>query len=122
MAFTSGLDNAGTDEGHGIELQVNGLRRGLPLYNRHGDDALENKGDLWEFSLSSFNFPASCITKIEKVYIVERSNDGWNIGSIVTIVEDSLGVLQLLTRDFNANRWIDGNADLSYRHFELTHN
>ena len=125
MAFTSGISEAGTDDGHGIELQVNGHIRSLPLYNRAGDDASKNKGDLWEFSMSSFGFPNSCITieDIEAVSIVERSNDGWNIASIMTVVEDMLGGFKLLTRDFDVNRWIDGNHDdLSRRSFKLTFN
>ena len=43
MAFTSSLAAAGTDAGHGIQLQVNGQVRNLRLYDRPGDDALSTR-------------------------------------------------------------------------------
>ena len=122
MAFTSSVQNAGTNAGHGIQLQVNGQVRNLRLYDRPGDDALENKGDLWRFEISNFRFADSCIRigEIQSVTITERSNDGWNIESIVTLVRDSRGGVGLLTQDFHVNRWVDGNAHHSHRQFTLT--
>jgi hypothetical protein len=121
MAFTSGVQYAGTDAGHSVELLVSGRVGSLRLYDRPGNDALEHKGDHWVFPLASFNLN-HCITlrDITRVSIIESSNDGWNIASIVTIVRDTSGRYQLLTRDFGANRWIDGNAHDSHRRFELT--
>ena len=120
MAFTSGVPNAGSDDNHGIQLQVHGQVQNLLLFDRPGDDALENKGDLWRFQISSFNFADSCITigEIEGVAIIERSSDGWNIESIVTVVRDSLGGVGVLTHDFHVNRWVDDQD--SRRHFPLT--
>jgi hypothetical protein len=54
------------------------------------------------------------------VSIVENGNDGWNIETIVTLVSDSSNRLQVLTRDFNVFRWIDGNGAASHRRFDLT--
>ena len=122
MAFTSGRTNAGTDAGHSVELRTRrGQSRNLRLYDRPGDDALENKGDLWEFSISSFRFTDSCITTgdICGVSIIQSSNDGWNIQSIVTLVKDSGNRVNLLTQHFGVNRWIDGNAHNSHRRFDL---
>ena len=122
MAFTSGLLNSGTvDAAHAIELQASGQVRSLQLYDRPGDDTLPNKGDLWTFSIASFGIPDSCITisDIRGVSIIESSDDGWNIESIVTIVESS-GRYQLLTRDFGANHWVDGDGPNSRRRFDLT--
>ena len=120
MAFTSGVPNAGSDDNHGIQLQVHGQVQNLLLFDRPGDDALENKGDLWRFEISSFNFTDSCITigEIEGVAIIERSSDGWNIESIVTVVRDSLGGVGVLTHDFHVNHWVDDQD--SRRHFPLT--
>ena len=52
--------------------------------------------------------------------IIERSNDGWNIESIVTLVRDSYGGVEVLTQDFHVNRWVDGDAHYSHRQFPLT--
>ena len=115
MGFTSGIHFGGTDSRHSVELQVNGHARSLQLHDRPGNDALENKGDLWTYSISSFKFPESCVTveEINKVSIIE---------TIVTIVQDESDGYQLLTRDFDVNRWIDGDGPTSHRQFELTPN
>ena len=109
---------------HAIELQARGYVRSRRFYNRPGDDAVEHKGDLWSFAVSAFGIPGGCvrINDIEKVFVIESSNDGWNIQSIVTIVRDQYGGFQLLTRDFDVNQWIDGNAHHSHERFELTLN
>ena len=111
MAFTSGLPSAGSDSTYRIQLlSVNQYDNGestsvqsIPFYDRPGDDLLSNKGDLWQFSLSG------CITlsALSSVAIIAAGTDGWNIGSIVTLVGDSVGRIQVLTRNFNANFWID---------------
>ena len=88
----------------------------MDLYNRPGDDYLLNKGDLWELSLSS-----GCIklSEVQKVSVVENGNDGWNIGSIVTLVSDSTNI-QVQTEDFDVNYWIDGDGAVSHKQLDLT--
>ena len=115
MAFTSNLNWASSDSSHRIELRYNRGVKTMDLYNRPGDDYLSNKGDLWELSLSG------CIRlpEIQSVSIIANGNDGWNIGSIVTLVSDPVNI-QLLTRDFDINRWIDGDGASSHRRFDLT--
>ena len=73
-------------------------------------------------NFTDFHFPDTCITigDIRKVFIIEGSTDGWNIDSITTLVKDSLGGIQLLTRDLDVNRWVDGDSDYTRRRFELT--
>ena len=39
--------------------------------------------------------------------VVANGNDGWNIGSIVTLIRDTAKGIQLLTQDFDVDRWID---------------
>ena len=118
MAFTSGVNGAETDTSHNIELQYNnGSVQTMTLYDRPGDDFQQNKGDLWEFRLSC------CITlsAITRVSVVENGNDGWNIGSIVTLVRDPSNRIQVLTWNFGVNRWIDGDGSYSsHRRYELT--
>ena len=106
MAFTSGLTGAGSDSTYQIRLQYGGSTRTLSFYDRPGDDLQSNKGDLWQFSLSG------CITlsALSSVSIVAAGTDGWNIGSVVTLVGDSVGRIQVLTRNFNANFWIDTDS------------
>ena len=122
MAATSGILNAGSDTHHTVEVQTIGYVRNLRLYNRPGNDMLEHKGDLWKINFADFHFPDTCITigEIRRVSILEAANDGWNIDSIVTLVKDSRGGIQVLTQDLDVNRWIDGDAHHSHRRFELT--
>ena len=118
MGFTSNLWAAGSDTSHGIQIQYNtGAVRTMTLYDRPGDDYKPNKGDLWELSLSG----GHCIKlrDIIRVSIFEKGNDGWNIESIVTLVSDSSNI-DVLTRDFHVNRWIDGNGASSHKQFDLT--
>ena len=115
MAFTSGVSGANSDSSHSIQLQYNGVMKTMDLYDRPGDDYLSNKGDLWELSLSGcIKFP-----EIQGVSVVENGNDGWNIGSIVTLVSDSTNI-QVLTQDFDMNCWIDGDGSTSHKQLDLT--
>jgi hypothetical protein len=122
MAFTSGVDNAGSDTSHIIEVQAMGQVRNLVLYDRPGDDMQKNKGDLWKIDFSDFHFTDGCITidKISGASIVENGNDGWNIDSIATLVKDNRGGVEVLTQDLDVFRWIDGDDLPQYRRFDLT--
>ena len=102
MAFTSGLASAGSDSTYQIHLRYSGNTRVFAFYNRPGDDLQSNKGDLWHFSLSG----CIMLSTISQVSIVADGTDGWNIGSVVTLVRDSVGRIQVLTRNFDANFWI----------------
>ena len=121
MAFTSGRRNAGSDDGHAIEILAGGRVRSLRLYDRPGNDYYPHKGDLWKYNIASFHFPFSCLTisNIQRVSIIENSNDGWNIDSIVTLV-GARGRFQVLTQNLDVNRWIDGNDHHTHRRFTLT--
>lgn len=70
----------------------------------------------------TFGFTDDCITieEIQGVAIISKSNDGWNIDSIVTLVSDSSGGVQVLTHDLDLDRWIDGNGPSSQQRFNLT--
>ena len=122
MAFTSGVDDAGSDTSHIIEVQTIGQVRNLVLYDRPGDDMQKNKGDLWKINFSDFGFTDGCITidEISGASIVENGNDGWNIDSIVTLVKDDDGGVEVLTQDLDVFRWIDGDDLPQYRRFDLT--
>ena len=82
----------------------------------------KNKGDLWKIDFSDFGFTDGCITigEISGVSIVENGNDGWNIDSIVTLVKDDDGGVEVLTQDLDVFRWIDGDDLPQYRRFDLT--
>ena len=122
MAFTSGVSNAGSDNHHTVEIQASGEVRNLRMYDRPGNDMLSHKGDLWKINFSDFHFADSCIRipEIRRVSIIERNNDGWNIDSIVTLVKDTSGGIEVLTQNLDVYRWIDGNTHHSHRRFELT--
>ena len=121
MAFTSGEPCSSSDTGHGIQLQSGSEENAILLPDRPGDDYESNKGDLWDISLSSFGFSDDCMTinEIQRVSIVARGSDGWNIGSIVTLVRDSINNIQVLSQDFSVNRWIDSDVT-SQRQLDLT--
>ena len=115
MAFTSGLPSASSDSTYRIQL-VNEQSSGstssssvlsIPFYDRPGDEYLSNKGDLWQYPLSELG--CRTLSWFTSVAIIASSDatDGWNIGSVVTLVGDSAGRIQVLTRDFGANFWID---------------
>ena len=122
MAFTSGHVHGGSDTSHAVEMRVNGVTRKRVLYDRPGDDMFNHKGDLWKINFSHFGFTDRCIrlSEIDALYIVENNDDGWNIVSVATFVEDVHGGVQVLTQDLEVNRWIDGDGLPSHRRFKLT--
>ena len=120
MGFTSGLKSAGTDRGHAMEIKAAGQTSTANLPNNPGDDYDKHKGDLWKMCLTrDFKFNG-CIRKrdIEAITVVEASNDGWHIESIVTFLKAGNNY-QLATLDMEVNRWIDGNDLTSKKRFEL---
>ena len=122
MGFTSGKGNAGSDDSPYLYIFLhNKEHRSKRFPDNPGNDMVNNKGDLWEFSLSSFNFQKTCITKgdISKVIIQEGGNDGWHIKSVVTMVHSG-SKYKILTVDLNVNRWIDGNGSSAQRELLLT--
>ena len=92
----------------------------MDLHDRPGDDYLPNKGDLCELSLSYPHADSHYIKlpEVQRVSIIAYADDGWNIGSIVTLVSDSRNT-QMLTKDFDVNWWIDGGGDTSHKRFVL---
>ena len=121
MAFTSGIGYAGSDDSHYITVILDdGEEEQQKLYDRPGNDMYPNKGDLWKISIQGFGFGQQCITKrcISRVLIQEGGGDGWNIESIVTVLEYP-GRYEILTADFHVNRWIDGDDQEIYKEFAL---
>ena len=114
IAFTSGLSGAGSQSDFSVRIQLNKDVQTVLLYNRPGDDYRENKGDLWDIPFSSFGFSERCISisDIERMSIVgNEHDDDWSIETIVTLVGDSLDNYQLLTHDFDVNRWLIGDSN-----------
>ena len=84
--------------------------------------SLNHVGEMWELSLKeNFGF-SGCITveHIESMAVLENSNDGWNIASIVTFLVVNPYYWELSSVDFDINRWIDGNGDSSHKQYTLT--
>ena len=115
------MGNAGTVAGHAVEVRRPRETRSVRLYDRPGDDYLSNKGDLWKLPISDFQFTDDCITvsSLKGIAITERSTDGWNIESVVTFVRSGSDY-QLFSEDFEANRWIDQDGDVTSRRFDFT--
>ena len=124
MAFTSGLSNAESDDSPSISIHLKrGQDKEWRLPNLPGDDMATNKGDLWSLSFSN-SYLRRCITKsdISSVIIRAEGNDGWNIRSIVTVLQyDGYNNYDILSVNFNVNRWIDRDSgDSNHRRFSLT--
>ncbi len=122
MAFTSDVLNGGADDTHAIEITAKGNTRRQILTNLPGDDYLSNKGDLWTYPMSSFNFPDQCIKKndITNIAIVQNNNDGWHISSVTSFFTDITGKREIGSIDIAANRWIDGDSSQDRMRFDLT--
>ncbi len=125
MAFTAISTDAGSDGSHYVSLRIDGFNRKVFLYDRYGDDMAKKRGDMWVYNIAAFGFPSgyqfTCISSwdIDSVEIRAYSNDGWQISSIVTLVA-SKNHIELLTTDFNVDRWIDYNGNEEDKVFELT--
>ena len=123
IAFTTHAQYASTVDFPFIRLTLsNGQQRELRLFNAPGDEFQPDDGDMYQWSISEFGFSGStCVTydSISQVTIREGGNDGWQIDSIMTVL-DTDGVYRALTLDFRVNRWIDGDDLSFYRSFDLT--
>ncbi len=122
MAFTSDVPNGGADISHAIEITAKRNTRRQVLTNLPGDDYFPNKGDLWTYPMSSFNFPDQCIKKndITNIAIIQDNNDGWHISSVTTFFTDITGKREIGSIDIAANRWIDGDSSQDRMRFDLT--
>ena len=121
LAQTSNVPFAGTIGDHKIALQANGQLKTIILPSPSGG-LVQNKGDLWKLSLETdFGF-TDCITvkQIENMALLENSNDGWHIDSIVTFLVVNPYYWALSSADFDVNRWVDKDGDPSYKQFILT--
>ena len=124
QAFTSGVPFGYSNEHHSLFFSLkSGENVTLPFYNRPEDDMQAHKGDLWVFDFSTTDLPCFDYHDVDKVVLVENSNDGWHIESVTTIL--SIKGLHhkswaLLTVDLDANFWIDGNAGDDRKKHELT--
>ena len=123
IAFTTHAQHASTVNFPFIRLTLtNGAFRDLRLFDAPGAEFQHGVGDMWQLPISDFGFSGStCVTydSISQVTIREGGNDGWQIDSIMTVL-DTDGVYQALTLNFRVNRWVDGDDLSFYRSFDLT--
>ena len=115
FAHTSTLDTgAGTNDVHNIEFRTSSdMTYTSPLFDQHGNQAANGKGDLWKINLvDHFEvLSTTCIRKTDITYIAIEKN-GWLIDSIVTFIKkvDSSD-FELLTIDLDTDQWVDGNGN-----------
>ena len=123
MGFTSGLNNAGSDNSPFIEIDLcNHEEKRVRFPDNPGNDMVRNKGDLWTIPISKFGFRTKCIRKgdIRKVAVEDGGNDGWNIQSIVTMGLTQGNEYLLLSVNMDVNHWIDGDGNsVSQQQFPL---
>ena len=121
MAYTSTLNNSGSDLTHKIRLQAKGLISTRILPDLPQDDYLPKKGDLWKLSLRNFFGFTTCVTinDIQRISILEGNNDGWNIESIVTFAVVNRYYWELISSDLNVFQWIDSDLE-AYKEFTLS--
>ena len=122
MAFTAGSHGSDTNAHHAVEILANNEVRHVRFFNLPGEDMILNKANLWKLNFTEFHFTNSCITigDIQRVYIIEANDNSWQIDSIVTLVKDSSGGVQVLTQDVDTVIWINGNNVKAFRRAELT--
>jgi len=122
MAFTSNLRHAGSDRLHYIQLKVNGATKQKYLPDLPKDDYEPHKGDLWKLHLKDYFGFNDCVKPkdIEGITIVQGSNDGWNIDSIVTFVVVDQYIWELSSVDLDVNQWIDGDGSTSDEKYTLS--
>lgn len=114
MAVSSRISKAASDGNFYIRIYLSNSQMKQATLSDPGG------GKLWTLN-NIFSGSCTTINQIQRVLILEDSNDGWNIGSVVTIVKDALGLYQILTRDFGINHWLDGNSgDSERRSVQLT--
>jgi len=121
MAFTSGYRYAGSNSLHQVEMDIEGKAYRAVLPNLPRDDYQTHKGDMWKMGLKYHFKVNGCIKPedVKNITIVEGSNDGWNIDSIVTYFVYTREYSPA-TVDLDVFRWVDGNAKDSHKRFELT--
>ena len=123
MGFTSGIDDAGSDVRHAVEIELTGGVNKLSLLpNLPKDDYQKHKGDLWKISFIDDFLIDYCVTKydIKSIFIRENGDDGWNIETMVIFIKSG-NDYELATCDFDVNAWIDGDhEDVTRRFLELT--
>ena len=124
MAYTSGVNYAGSDESHVIELKVKGSTYRKTLLNLPGDDYSPLKGDLWKLDLRAFfGVPSNACVKradIEGIALLAGSSDEWNIDSVFTYAAYDNQQHQLTSVDLDVYRWLDTDSLPAYKHFQLT--
>ena len=119
MVLTSGIENAQTENAHGVTIEVanDNVRLSL-LPELHYEP---NKGDMWKLSFKDDFQLDYCVRKydIRSIAIEENGDDGWNIETIVTFIGSGRDY-ELATSDFEVNHWIEGDKSASRRRLELT--
>ena len=122
IGFTSGINFAGSNDDHAIQIETNQQTKNVPL--RGVNDKIPNFGHMWLINFADFGFTDKCVTLAEirdkGVSIIQTGNDGWNIGSMITLVTDSHQNTQVLTLDIDTNSWIDGNDAPRHLQLQLT--
>ena len=129
MAHTTlNVKNAGSDGQHSFEIRVNNVNYTAPLDlgDLPGGKATRGKGDLWRLSMADFGIMNWYPTRntIQSFAIVEDSNDGWLIDSIITILKYASAVgnsdqYEVATVDMERHQWVDGDGDTSRLRFDL---
>ena len=120
MAFTSGVSHAGSDNSAHFEIKVGNQVKSIQLSDRPGNDYYPNKGDIWDYPLSSFGIH-TCTTPrdITGLAIIEGGNDGWNIQTIVVMASGTNPRYTVLSAAVGVNRWIDGNGSAQHKRYDL---
>ena len=121
MAYTSNLSNAEAVTDHKISLQANGIVSIKYLPHLPANHYLSNKGDLWKLHLADFFEFTTCITiyDVQRISILQGSNDAWSIESIVTFAVVDQSNWELTSADFKILQCIDENSDEAYEEFTL---
>ena len=116
FALTSGNFTSGSDSHNVFGLRVTSdKRKEVKLYDRTGDDFLENKADLWVLDAKQFARRRRCLKfgTIRDVALTARSansflvSDKWQVQSAFVIGQLKSGRFALLSADANVHQFVD---------------
>jgi len=114
IAKTDGDNNADSDTGEFLKLNINGNWREAPFPDLPGNDYMKHKSDWFEWPASQFS-GFDDLDDLEGIRIRAGGNDGWKYEDISVFIEDENGNWHAVAMHFEVNAWVDGDGSVKER-------